>query len=106
MPRRSALEGGAAERSGWMTRAACLNADPRKWDSDTGPDALGSIRVCERCPVLEQCLEYALRLMAELPSEHTLAGIWGGTGHKRRAVLVRERQGKTCTHCECSDEAK
>lgn len=89
---RSTLQGGAAQRAGWMRRAVCGRGEAYKWDEDTGPDALASIAACERCPVIAQCLDYAVRLDELLPKGHTLTGIWGGTTHKQRAVARRRRR--------------
>jgi hypothetical protein len=90
---RSTMRGGAAQRAGWMRHAVCSKYDPHKWDDDSGPDALGSIRVCEQCPVMAQCRAYALRLMVELPSGQSLPGVWGGTTHTQRLRLLRRRAG-------------
>lgn len=72
-----------------MRRALCRRGDPRSWDSDTGPEAKASIAACERCPVIEECLAYAVQLDERLPVGQTLHGIWGGSTHKDRAVARR-----------------
>lgn len=73
----------------WRERAACLRTDPELFFpiGDRGP-ARGQIdkakAVCGRCPVVEQCLDWAVRVgQAE--------GIWGGlTESERRAMRRRE----------------
>ncbi|MFE0453672.1 WhiB family transcriptional regulator [Streptomyces sp. NPDC058914] len=83
----------AAERgdhaSSWRERAACLHEDPDLFFpiGNTGPtlhqiDAAKA--VCGRCPVVEQCLEWAVRV-------GQADGIWGGmTESERRALTRRE----------------
>lgn len=42
-----------------------------------------AIRVCQTCPVIEECLDHALRKDENL-------GIWGGkTEEERKAILLR-----------------
>ncbi|MEV6177209.1 WhiB family transcriptional regulator [Streptomyces sp. NPDC052016] len=83
----------AAERgdhaSFWRERAACLHEDPDLFFpiGNTGP-TLHQIdeakAVCGRCPVVEQCLEWAVRV-------GQADGIWGGmTESERRALTRRE----------------
>jgi hypothetical protein len=73
----------------WMGRAACKGMVSELWDDNVPePDAL---RVCFRCPVQRECLEYGLR--RPFASD---AGVLGGTGvydrQRLRAgkVTVRE----------------
>ncbi|MBA4860998.1 WhiB family transcriptional regulator [Streptomyces sp. PSKA54] len=69
----------------WRERAECLRVDPDLFFpiSNSGP-TLRQIdeakAVCRRCPVVERCLDWAVRTgQAE--------GIWGGTtdGERRAA---------------------
>lgn len=84
-------------REPWMARAGCRkqDADPDLWfagaegtnDTWATRRALGICRY--RCPVIEDCLRYAM-------ADRTLRGIWGGTTElERRAVhrrlLAREQ---------------
>jgi hypothetical protein len=73
----------------WMGRAACKGMVSELWDDNVPePDAL---RVCFRCPVQRECLDYGLR--RPFASD---AGVLGGTGvydrQRLRAgkVTVRE----------------
>lgn len=55
--------------------------------------------VCERCPVLDDCREYAL-------SEGELYGMWGGLSPNERKDLRREMRGGRMPHgyshgCRC-----
>jgi WhiB family redox-sensing transcriptional regulator len=46
------------------------------------PEAREAIRVCERCPVRQQCLEYAVDNDMDL-------GVWGGLTERQRRSYVR-----------------
>lgn len=53
---------------------------PEDWSKGHGADILLAKQICGRCPVVMQCLEYAL--IAEDES-----GVWGGTtAHERRQM--------------------
>ncbi len=77
----------------WVERAACRQAgtDPELFFpvSESGPAAARQIAaakaICARCPVAEQCLDWAL-----LAGES--AGIWGGTTPDERRLLRRALQ--------------
>ncbi|MFJ3307168.1 WhiB family transcriptional regulator [Streptomyces sp. NPDC086549] len=73
----------------WRERAACLRVDPDLFFpiGNSGP-ALAQIdeakAVCGRCPVVEQCLGWAVEV-------GHVEGIWGGmTESERRAMRRRE----------------
>ncbi|WP_406103212.1 WhiB family transcriptional regulator [Streptomyces sp. NBC_01003] len=78
----------------WRERAACLRVDPDLFFpiGNSGP-ALTQIdeakAVCGSCPVLEQCLGWAVGV-------GQVEGIWGGmTESERRAIRRRgARRGK------------
>lgn len=76
----------------WRQRAACQDEDPEIFfpNGSTGP-ALEQIAqaktVCQRCPVLSECLEWALATNED-------AGIWGGKTEDERHTLRRSRQRK------------
>lgn len=71
----------------WLKNAACKGMDPSLFypDKASHVDPI-AIRVCARCPVEDECLEYALE---QGPS---LLGYWGGTSQKRRRIMLRERR--------------
>ena len=74
---------------GWAARGACRHSDPDLFFpvAARGP-ALRQLaqakRVCERCPVRVQCLEYALQSGQSF-------GVWGGASAEERR-LMRRRQ--------------
>lgn len=73
----------------WRERAACLHEDPDLFFpvGNTGPTLVQideAKAVCRRCPVMEQCLDWAIRV-------GQVEGIWGGmTDSERRAVRRRQ----------------
>ncbi|MBC2864756.1 WhiB family transcriptional regulator [Streptomyces mexicanus] len=81
----------------WRYRAACREEDPDLFFpiGSTGPALHQTERakaVCRRCPVQEECLQWALE------TDQT-SGVWGGTseterrGLRRRALAARRRYG-------------
>ena len=83
----------------WRHEAACREEDPEVFFpvGNTGP-ALAQIeeakKICERCPVKEPCLAWALESGQD-------AGVWGGLSEderramKRRAARNRARLSET-----------
>ncbi|HLS48491.1 MAG TPA: WhiB family transcriptional regulator [Actinomycetaceae bacterium] len=71
----------------WRHDAACLTEDPELFFpiGNTGP-ALAQIEqakaVCQRCPVVETCLKWAM-------SNNQDAGVWGGLSEDERRALKR-----------------
>ena len=73
----------------WVEEAACAQTDPELFFPEKGqPSALAKL-VCRRCPVIAQCLEYAVN------SPILLEGVWGGTSMKQRQELRRQRSVQT-----------
>lgn len=78
----------------WRQSAACRDEDPELFFpvSDMGPGAQQTARakaVCARCPVREQCLDYAV----ENGLDH---GIFGGLTERERRDLMRgDRRDRT-----------
>lgn len=71
----------------WHTRAACRDQDPELFFpiGNTGPALLQiqeAKEVCYRCPVIDQCLQWALDTRQD-------AGVWGGTSEDDRRSLKR-----------------
>ena len=69
----------------WRRLAACRNTEPDLFFpvGTTGPavDQIKSAkRVCESCPAMSACLEFALATNQE-------SGIWGGTSEEERRRL-------------------
>lgn len=72
----------------WRLRAACREADPDQFypSPDNPTDHTAPKRVieqfCNHCPVIADCLEYAVR-------QGETHGIWGGTTPRQRVELKR-----------------
>jgi len=73
----------------WVDGAACAQTDPELFFPEKGQPPAKAKLVCLRCPVKQQCLEYALT------SPVRVDGIWGGTTPKQRQELRRELGVKT-----------
>jgi WhiB family redox-sensing transcriptional regulator len=67
--------------SEWMGEAVCATADPEEWFPAKGVSAHRAKRICQTCPVIDECLQYAL--------DNSLTGIWGGTSHSQRILMLR-----------------
>jgi WhiB family redox-sensing transcriptional regulator len=75
----------------WWLRAACTAAEPDLFFpiAPRGTDIAAAKRVCYACPVMNQCLEYAI-------STGQVHGIWGGaTEDERRLVRIRQRKAES-----------
>lgn len=71
----------------WRTHAACRREDPDLFFpiGTTGPALVQTEQaksVCRRCPVEEQCLQWALDTGQSI-------GVWGGTSETERRALAR-----------------
>lgn len=72
----------------WRHDAACRNVEPDLFfPVGTTGMAIEQIRaakaVCDECPVIGPCLEYAL-------STNQDSGVWGGTSEDERRTLRRQ----------------
>ncbi|WP_055702959.1 WhiB family transcriptional regulator [Streptomyces silaceus] len=71
----------------WLRKAACRNADPELFFpvGEKGPalrDIRAAKRICARCPVKRECLDWAL-------GTGQTSGVWGGTCEEERTALRR-----------------
>ena len=71
----------------WRHRALCLDEDPELFFpiGTTGPATTQVDQakiVCQRCPVTQECLSWALETGQE-------TGVWGGTSEDERRALRR-----------------
>jgi WhiB family redox-sensing transcriptional regulator len=74
----------------WRHRAACRDEDPELFFpiGNTGPALLQTEeakQVCRRCPVIGECLNFAL----SSSQDH---GVWGGLSEDERRALKRRIQ--------------
>lgn len=67
----------------WMAVGVCTTTDPDLFFPTKGESAKteNAKQICRRCPVVDECLAFALR-------ERQLIGVWGATsGLERKAIL-------------------
>lgn len=86
----AAFKGG--RRMGWRDRAICQDEDPDLFfPTGTLPAAIEQTNqakaVCARCPVVAECLRWALLL--RIPD-----GVFGGRTEQERAMMLRRQQGR------------
>lgn len=76
----------------WMDQALCRQTDPALFvpegnSSDVYQAHEQAKAICRRCPVIEQCQDYAL----ELATHATLWGVWAGRNARDIHAMVRKR---------------
>jgi WhiB family redox-sensing transcriptional regulator len=81
-----AMPDGASEAMGdWVLAAACATADPEIFFPTPGKPGLKAKKVCARCLVRPDCLQYALASGQDW-------GVWGGLDEAERQRLARRRK--------------
>ena len=66
----------------WRADALCAQTDPEAFFPEKGGSTREAKAVCRSCPVISECLEWAL-------THDQRYGIWGGTSANERAALRR-----------------
>lgn len=66
----------------WQERALCAQTDPEAFFPEKGGSTREAKRICSRCEVTTECLEYAMR-------HDERFGIWGGMSERERRKLKR-----------------
>src|SRR3954447_17583637 len=66
----------------WQERALCSQTDPEAFFPEKGGSTREAKRICSRCEVRADCLEYAL-------GHDERFGIWGGLSERERRKLKR-----------------
>jgi len=70
----------------WTRHAACARSDPALFFPETGESPVEARAICARCPVRDNCLEYAL-------ARNERHGVWGGTTpHERYRLSAARRE--------------
>lgn len=73
------------EDNDWRLKAECLDADPEVFFPEAGSNGLEAKRICARCSVVDDCLQYALDNRIE-------EGVWGGKSGIERLVIAGRRK--------------
>ena len=72
-------------RPAWQARAACRGMNPEIFYPSRGQLLNDARAVCARCPVRDECREWALDRVERF-------GIWGGLSEHDRRGLRRQRR--------------
>lgn len=81
----------------WMKQANCRGILTNIFFPEENEVLVGAAakKVCRRCPVKEECLQWAL--------DHDEVGIWGGTTDAQRDSIRRKRHRVRCPDCRSMD---
>ena len=71
----------------WVVYAVCPETDPELFFPDIGQNAHTAKAICSGCPVIAECLQWAL--------EHGEVGVWGGTSDAERRRMTRPKKART-----------
>ena len=66
----------------WQDRALCAQTDPEAFFPEKGGSTREAKKVCTRCEVRAECLEYAL-------AHDERFGIWGGLSERERRKVKK-----------------
>lgn len=69
----------------WMAEGTCRNYAPNVFFPSDGVGVDRARKICNGCPVLDQCLEYAL-------TERIEHGVWGGCSERERRRILKRRK--------------
>lgn len=73
----------------WVAEGVCRTIDPDIWFPEKGRSSALAKRLCRQCPVVKECLEYALRTERK---HGRMYGVWGATSeHQRRQIHAQTR---------------
>jgi len=70
------------EEASWQERALCAQTDPEAFFPEKGGSTREAKKVCVRCEVRAECLDYALH-------NDERFGIWGGLSERERRKLKK-----------------
>ena len=72
----------------WQDLALCAQTDPEAFFPEKGGSSRDAKRICARCEVKAECLDYAL-------TRDIRYGIWGGLSERERRGAKRNRRSVT-----------
>ncbi|WP_277754896.1 WhiB family transcriptional regulator [Pseudactinotalea terrae] len=67
----------------WRDEAQCAQTDPEAFFPDKGGSTREAKMVCATCPVLQECLEWAIQTGETF-------GVWGGLTERERRAYARQ----------------
>lgn len=76
----------------WTIDANCADIGPGIFFTDKGQNVTDAKKVCARCSVITECLEFALDLEASDDTHRSRHGVYGGLSPRERAALARTRK--------------
>ena len=68
----------------WVQEASCAQIGGDAWFPEKGGNSEAALRICRRCPVQLECLEFAVRTRQK-------DGIWGGKSVRQREAMRKGR---------------
>jgi WhiB family redox-sensing transcriptional regulator len=68
----------------WKKAAECRGMDPAMFIPTKGEPYKPALRVCARCRVVDECLEWAI-------ATGEMSGIWGNTRPIERRAIIADR---------------
>lgn len=82
-----------AEDLEWQAEGLCSQTDPDAFFPMYPQQARKAIMVCAKCPVKQQCLDYALK-------NNEQYGVWGGYDFTRREIGISQRRTERAASAE------
>lgn len=74
-----------AEDEQWKVNANCIGTDTEAWFVDNGEYDVDTLsRICDNCPVKQECYNYALT--------YDMLGYWAGTTAAQRRRVRRQKE--------------
>ena len=70
------------EESDWTDQARCRGLDPDQFFVRGASQSRKAVKVCQRCTVRSECLDYAVENQIDF-------GVWGGLTERQRRALRR-----------------
>lgn len=82
----------------WMDQGLCAQTDPETWFPEKGGSVREAKAICATCPVVAECLDYALARQERF-------GIWGGLSERerRRLKAAPNADPRPCRRSDCTE---
>jgi WhiB family redox-sensing transcriptional regulator len=78
----------------WTEQSVCAQVDPALFFPRKGGATHAAKKICSGCPVVEQCLAWALDYEAGDVTGadwHASYGVYGGRSARERRLIIRDR---------------